>query len=365
MDNQLKVRPVGSWLLACAAMVFVMAVLGAITRLTGSGLSMVDWQPVKEFLPPLSFADWQAQFEAYQQSPQYRAVNQGMTLAEYQHIFFWEWFHRLWGKLIGIVFLLPFLWFLATGRIRRGLVPKLVLLFLLGGLQGFVGWFMVRSGLIDRPSVSHYRLAMHLALALALYAALVWAGLSEIRGQQSDIKTGLRPHLWLTLILACTTMVWGAFVAGLQAGLIYNTFPLMEDHLVPTEMWFLHPLWLNLFANHAAVQFTHRGLALTTAVVALAFAIRGSHPRQPPAVRAASIALGLAVIMQVSLGIATVVYAVPVALGALHQAGAITVLTTLVLLLFLTRGYPGRAGATPASAGQPAPSVPRPSASGL
>jgi cytochrome c oxidase assembly protein subunit 15 len=346
--------PVGIWLLICAGMVFVMAVLGAITRLTGSGLSMVDWQPVKEFLPPLSAPAWQEQFQAYQHSPQYLAVNQGMELADYKHIFFWEWFHRLWGKLIGIVFLLPFLWFIATRRVPRSLVPKLALLFLLGGLQGFVGWFMVRSGLIDRPSVSHYRLAMHLTLALALYAALVCAGLSVLRGQESVIrKTNLQLHLWLVLILACTTMVWGAFVAGLQAGLIYNTFPLMEGHLIPTEMWFLQPLWLNFFANHAAVQFTHRLLALTTAVVALLLAIRGSHRDQPPAIRIAAIVLGLGITLQVSLGIATVVYAVPVALGALHQAGAITVLTILVVLLFLTHAPARPSAARPAASGLP------------
>jgi cytochrome c oxidase assembly protein subunit 15 len=349
-----ETRPIGIWLLLCAGMVFGMAVLGAITRLTGSGLSMVDWQPVQEFLPPLGAADWQAQFAAYQQSPQYRLLNAGMSLADYRHIFFWEWFHRLWGKLIGVAFLLPFLWFVATGRIGRSLIPKLALLFLLGGLQGFVGWFMVRSGLVDRPSVSHYRLAMHLALALALYAALLWAGLAAIRGQRSEVrKTTLRPHAWLALACIALTMVWGAFVAGLQAGLIYNTFPLMGGHLMPSEMWFLHPLWLNVFANHAAVQFTHRMLALTTALVVLVLAIRGTNPRQPQAIRHTAIALGLAVIAQVSLGIATVVYAVPVPLGALHQAGAITVLTAMVVLLFLLRA-PGRASASrPAIAGAP------------
>ncbi len=345
-------RPVGFWLLFCAGMVFIMAVLGAITRLTGSGLSMVDWQPVQDLLPPLDAAAWGRQFAAYQQSPQYQTVNTGMTLDDYRHIFFWEWLHRLWGRLIGIVFLLPFLWFLAAGRIRRSLAPKLALLFLLGALQGFVGWFMVRSGLVDRPSVSHYRLAMHLALALSLYAALVWAGLSILIGKVRQADGSLKRHAWLALMAMATTMVWGAFVAGLQAGLIYNSFPLMGGHLLPPEMWFLHPLWLNFFANHAAVQFTHRALALTTATIILLLAIRGSHRARPKAVRFVSIALGLAVTVQVSLGIATLVYGVPVALGSLHQAGAITVLTALVSLLFLLSGP---ASARPASAGQPAP----------
>ncbi len=259
-------RAIALWLLFCCGMVFAMAVIGAITRLTESGLSMVEWKPLIGMLPPLSEAEWNRVFGLYQATPEYRYINAGMSLDEFKHIFFWEWFHRLWGQLIGFAFLLPFLWFWATKRIPKGLMPKLLGLFLLGGLQGGIGWFMVVSGLVDRPSVSHYRLALHLGVAFTIFGLMLWVALGLLDPKPESGRSGaapaLRRHAGLALGLVAVTVAWGAFVAGLDAGMIYNTWPLMGGHLVPEDMWFLDPAALNFVENHAGVQFTHRWLAI-------------------------------------------------------------------------------------------------------
>ena len=332
-------RQVGTWFLALAVLVFGMAVIGAVTRLTGSGLSMVEWHALSDLTPPLSPAAWQRAFDAYMASPQGRQVNAGMTLPEFRQIYFWEWLHRLWGRVIlGPAMLLPLIWFILRRRIDRGIAVRLGIILLLGCGEPFLGWFMVRSGLVDRPSVSHYRLALHLAVALALYAALVWNGLAVSRpGWRSMPRSGLatlRRHCAVTLALSATTMVWGALVAGLHAGLIYNTFPLMGGEVLPGEAFFLHPAWLNFFENAATVQFTHRALALSTAVAVFTLWLRAAKSDVPPIVRRLTGYSLLAVAVQVSLGVATLINHVPVVLAAAHQAGAIIVLTTLILCLF-------------------------------
>lgn len=328
-------RAIAWWLLACAAMVFAMAVIGAITRLTGSGLSMVEWRPLIGALPPLNDAEWQRVFDLYRETPEYRLINAGMGIDDFKRIFFWEWFHRLWGRSIGVVFALPFLWFWLSGRIARPLLPRLVGLLLLGGMQGLLGWFMVKSGLVDRPSVSHYRLAAHLGLAVLIYGLLVWQAWILINSALPIAASGLRRNIRIAVVLTAITMLWGAFVAGLDAGLAYNSFPLMDGRLLPPEAWSLIPAWTNPLDNTALVQFIHRWLAIATGIVVVTLWIRAAVARSALH-RAAGIAAAIAV-AQVALGIATLLLEVPVALGAAHQAGALILLTALLWCAFRTR----------------------------
>lgn len=326
------------WLFFCAGMIFMMAVIGAITRLTESGLSMVEWQPLIGAIPPLNEAEWQRVFDAYRQTPEYQVKNAGMSMAAFKDIFFWEWFHRLWGRLIGLVFALPLLWFIVRGTVRGSLLWQLLGLLALGGLQGFIGWFMVQSGLIDRPNVSHYRLAMHLSCALLLYSLCLWQGMALM-------PTAHKPHFiwpawfrkagWSCLAILAITIIYGAFVAGLDAGLVYNSFPLMNGHVFPEDGLFLNPIWRNFLENHGTVQFTHRMLAFATTAAIIAWAIKGMKMSDvPTATRRLFIGIKAMVLIQVTLGISTVLLHVPVWLGALHQAGAIMLLTLLLCLLF-------------------------------
>jgi cytochrome c oxidase assembly protein subunit 15 len=327
-------RAAGLWLYAVAAMVFAMAVIGAITRLTESGLSIMEWAPVSGALPPLSEAEWERLFALYKTIPEYQHINRGMDLAEFREIFWWEWIHRLWGRLIGVVFLVPFVWFLIRGRIRPGLTPHLVGLFLLGGLQGAMGWFMVASGFADRTDVSQYRLAVHLSIAFVIYGYLLilaWKLRDPQPETSEDASAGaLRASVTAMAALAGLTVISGAFVAGINAGLIYNSFPLMDGRLVPSDYAILQPAWLNVFENVAAVQFNHRLLAVTTVVGALALWLWSLRLDLAPAARGALTLMALMALAQLGLGIATLLAAVPVWLGALHQAGAL-VLVALVL----------------------------------
>jgi len=304
-------------------MILIMAVIGAVTRLTESGLSIVDWKPVHGVVPPLSHAAWLEEFERYRQYPEYQKINRGMSLADFQQIFWWEYVHRLWGRLIGLVFAVPFVWFMIRKQVRGRLAVRLGGLFLLGALQGFVGWWMVKSGLIDRPDVSHYRLAVHLMMAATLFALCLGQGLALL-GCASRQGTAATARLagWL-LVLVFVTMTWGAFVAGLNAGLVYNTFPLMGGGVIPPDLLFLSPWWRNFLEHHGSVQWAHRMLALLTLGVAMVYWHRA---QQLPALRLlASILMG-AVVLQVALGIATLLLMVPVPLGALHQATGFIVL---------------------------------------
>ncbi len=343
-----SLRPVALWLFLCAAMVFAMVVIGGITRLTESGLSIVEWKPLIGAIPPLSEADWQALFAKYQTSPQYHQVNRSMTVEEFKTIFWWEYIHRLWGRLIGAVFLFPFLWFLARGHVRGGLAAKLGGIFLLGGLQGAMGWYMVASGLVDRPEVSQYRLVAHLGLAVLIYALLFWQGLrlwrasspgqsplplregDRGRGNQSALRLGAS----VLLALIALTMLAGGFVAGLDAGMIYNTFPLMEGRLVPPDYGLLQPWWHDWFENRATVQFHHRVLAIATLIAILLYAWRARPATLPIPIRRATIATVHLALLQVALGIATLLLVVPVSLGAAHQAGAMALLTAALWLRF-------------------------------
>ena len=320
-------RAVARWLFVCAGMVFAMAVIGAITRLSESGLSIMEWAPVAGILPPLSAAEWQRLFELYQQIPEYREENLGMSLAEFKTIFWWEYIHRLWGRLIGVVFLLPFLWFLVTKRLTRRIAGHLAAVFLLGGLQGGLGWFMVASGFAERTDVSQYRLVLHLSVAIVIYAYLILLalGLSEAKPAISPDRQAiqLRRGLGLLLALILATMVSGGFVAGLNAGMTYNTFPLMDGRLVPEGYAMLSPWPKNLFENVAAVQFNHRVLAMTTVAITLGLWAWGRRLRLAPQAGRLLAGLGGFALIQLGLGVWTLLAVVPLWLGAAHQAGAL------------------------------------------
>jgi heme a synthase len=324
-------RLVAIWLFTVAAMILVMIVLGGATRLTGSGLSIMEWAPIMGTLPPTSDAEWHRLFELYQKIPQYALVNEGFGLTGFKQIFWLEWTHRLWGRLIGVVFLLPLLYFWATARIERRILPRLGLLFILGGLQGAVGWFMVASGFLpDSTAVSPYRLVVHLALALTLYAAIVWTGLSVLRLRfRPPVSRLVRGLAATALVLVSLTILAGGFTAGLHAGLTFNTFPLMDGRLVPGNYAVLDPLLRNLTENVAAVQFDHRMLATATLALVCLLAAIGWRAGLP---RSLIVCLVAAVAGQYALGVATLLLVVPVSLATLHQCGAALLLTAILVL---------------------------------
>jgi cytochrome c oxidase assembly protein subunit 15 len=319
-------KAVGLWLLIMAGMILVNVLLGGLTRLTGSGLSMVEWQPLS-VLPPMTDGAWADMFAKYQQSPQFREVNAQMDLAGFKGIFWLEFIHRNWGRLLGFAFFIPFVVFLVKKFITKAEVPAFALLFALGAGQGVLGWAMVASGLRDRPEVSHYRLAAHLFAALLLYAALLWTGFNRLEKPEAHpLNKGLRSakrHLRIILILLCITIPAGALVAGLHAGLVYNTFPLMGDDLVAPDAFDLSPGWLNFFANPSLVQFDHRVLALFTWTTAMGLIPAVFRAQLIPASLRKKI--GLVVVLanlQVLLGVSTLLFYVPIPLAAIHQLTA-------------------------------------------
>ncbi|MEE8445320.1 MAG: COX15/CtaA family protein [Alphaproteobacteria bacterium] len=322
-------RHIALWLVLCAAMVFAMVVLGGATRLTESGLSITDWRPLTGVLPPLTDADWQAAYDRYRASPEFQTRNFWMSVADFKTIFWLEYLHRLWGRLIGLVFLLPFLWFLARGQLGRRLGWRLGALFALGAAQGLMGWYMVKSGLVDRPDVSHYRLAAHLGLAFAIYGGMAWLAFGLVRPRPQKVAA-LHAHAWTLLCWGGATVLYGALVAGLDAGLAYNSFPLMDGRLLPPEAWALEPLWLNPLENPALVQFIHRVLGVGLALIAAALWWRARPAAIGRAARRAVAATALMALIQTALGIATLLSEVALPLGVAHQAGAL-VLFTLAL----------------------------------
>jgi len=313
------------WLFAIAALIFAMVIVGGATRLTGSGLSITEWQPILGAIPPQSDAAWQAAFEKYKQIPEYQLVNPDMTLAGFKAIYRWEWAHRLLGRLIGFVFLLPFLYFLARRAIPRPSIPKVVALFILGGAQGALGWFMVKSGLSDRVDVSQYRLAAHLALATAIGAYAFWLGLSIGQDRDRRASAATRPAM-LLCGLVYLQIIAGAFVAGLKAGHASNTWPLMNGDIVPAGLDVYSPWWLNLFENPLTAQFAHRMLAYLVALAIGAFAFSAWRSKAAEALRVPALAMLGAVTLQIVLGVATIVYGVPLGFALAHQANAILLL---------------------------------------
>ena len=328
-------RPVRLWLWCVAALVFVTVIVGGATRLTESGLSIVEWRPVTGMLPPLSQADWAAEFEKYKVIPQYELVNRGMSLGDFKTIYWWEWAHRILGRLIGFAFLLPFLWFLWRGAIGPGMRAGLASIFVLGAVQGGVGWWMVSSGLADRIHVSHDRLAFHFTLACIIYAAIVWTAARLLPAHAPVAAPArLRVSAIVLVVLTLVQFYLGALVAGLRAGLVYNTWPLMEDRFIPraADLFFAEPIWVNFVENAMTVQFAHRmaGYALLLVAAAHLFDVWRTKDRGDHALGWAA-ALVVAMLVQLALGIFTLIYHVPIDLALLHQAGALIVLTIAVL----------------------------------
>jgi heme a synthase len=323
-------RDLRAWFWSIAGMTFIVMVIGGITRLTQSGLSIVDWQPLFGVIPPLNEAQWLEKFELYRQFPEYQLRRQGMSLDEFKFIFFWEYMHRLAARGIGMVFLVPFVIFAIRGYFNGPLVRRALLLFGLGGMQGVLGWVMVQSGLVDRPSVSHYRLAAHLSLAFVIFGLAVWYARDLALTGHRIATSGTVRALMLRGIVAVGALlgiqiVWGAFVAGLKAGFMYNTFPLMGGRLAPPELLALDPALVNFVANPAAVQWAHRvlGTVLAAAAIALFVKVRRAHTdRLSGRFNTALLAL---IASQYLLGVLTVIYRVPVALGVTHQAAAMVI----------------------------------------
>jgi cytochrome c oxidase assembly protein subunit 15 len=339
-------RAVACWLIVMAALVALMIIVGGATRLTDSGLSIVEWRPVTGAIPPLSEADWLAEFEKYKTIPEYHQVNLGMSLAEFKTIYWWEWGHRFLGRVIGAAFLLPLVFFAATRRIGRALSFRLAALFVLGGLQGALGWWMVSSGLTHRVDVSQYRLAAHLGLALILFAAIVWITLDLMAPRGQGARSRLAPFALALAAGVYAQMILGAFVAGLRAGRVYNTWPLMEGRFVPEAYFADMPRFLDLFESMAAAQFNHRigAYALFAAALAMMIAARKT------ALAARARMLFAAISLQAALGVWTLVAGTPLALGLAHQAMALIVLGAS---LYLVHGSMTSIEMTPSSAGGP------------
>jgi cytochrome c oxidase assembly protein subunit 15 len=312
-------RIVAAWLLLCAAMVFAIVVVGGITRLTRSGLSIVEWQPLIGILPPLSEAHWEELFAKYRETPEYKLVNLGMDLEGFKRIFWWEYIHRVLARTVGLVFLLPLLWFHARRMLERALAWKLWGIFALGALQGAMGWLMVKSGLVDDPKVSPVRLSIHLGLALAIFSAELWIALGLLQPRTARAGRLAAALPWIIFLRALS----GGMVAGLRAGSAYQTFPLMNGHVVPPEILAIEPWWRNFLYNMATVQFVHRGFFwLLALLVPLAWRLqRGG---------ASGHVLVAAFALQATLGIATLLSGVPVGLGTAHQGGAVLLLAAAI-----------------------------------
>jgi len=329
---------VAGWLGICCVLVFAMVVLGGVTRLTDSGLSMVRWEPISGMLPPLNQAAWQAEFDHYRQYPEYQKINAGMSLAAFKRIFYFEYTHRMLGRLIGLVFAIGFVWLWIRKHLSRPLVPHLIAMFVLGGLQGLLGWYMVKSGLVEIPHVSQYRLTAHLGLAISVYLYMLWVLFKLLESRSAPVVSrGLRRASLGLGVLVFVTVLSGGFVAGLKAGHAFNTFPLMAGQWIPPGYLALDPIWRNFFENIATVQFNHRLLAISTFALVLVFVIRVMKDKALQSLRRPALTLAGVATIQVALGISTLLWFVPVALGAMHQAVALILLSVMLYVVFRFR----------------------------
>lgn len=328
-------KAIAVWLFICCFLVFAMVVVGGVTRLTDSGLSIVEWQPIVGTMPPITDDDWEELLEKYRQTPQYQQVNKGMSVDEFKSIFWWEYFHRLLGRAIGLVFFLPFVYFLVRKQIDRTLGWKLTGIFVLGGLQGLMGWYMVMSGLVDDVRVSQYRLTAHLGLAFIIFAALFWVATGLLSARtgghayqvNNPVPQSLRRFSILLTLLIFIMVLSGGLVAGIRAGLAYNTFPLMNGHFIPPEIFLLEPWYRNFFENMATVQFDHRLIAWLLAILVPIFWFKARKYQLSDSARMACHLLLIMLAIQISLGIATLLQAVPIPLAAAHQGGAVLLFT--------------------------------------
>jgi cytochrome c oxidase assembly protein subunit 15 len=318
---------IAAWLFFCCTLLFALIVVGGVTRLTHSGLSITEWQPIVGTLPPLTDAAWTDVFAKYRATPEYRQVNPGMSLDAFKRIFWWEYAHRLLGRAIGVAFLVPYLWFLARRRIPHGYAGTLFAVFVLGGAQGALGWYMVQSGLVDDPRVSHLRLTAHLGLAFLIFGAMYWVALSLSRPRLAGAgNAALRRFAVLLVALIYLMVLAGGLVAGIRAGFAYNTFPSMNGHWVPPEILMLEPWYRNFTDNMATVQFDHRVIGWALALLVPWFAWRVHVvPYAGPRARHAALLLLALLVVQIALGISTLLLSVPLPLAAAHQAGAVLV----------------------------------------
>jgi heme a synthase len=342
------VRAIQLWLFVVAVLVLALVLVGGATRLTESGLSITEWKPVMGVVPPLGETQWQAEFEKYQAIPQYHALNRGMSLEAFKTIYWWEWTHRLLGRVIGVAFLLPFLWFLWRGRVPPGLRARLWFIFGLGALQGAVGWWMVASGLADRIEVSQYRLATHLVLACVIYIAIIWTVLRVPDRPIALLPPRIRVAAIALLVLVLLQIYLGALVAGLRAGLIYNTWPLIDGVFVPdvSHLFFNIPAWRNVFENALTVQFDHRMVAYALWLLSAAHVADALWSGRGGAVLMRALALFAALTVQAAFGIATLLQQAPLALALSHQAMAMVVLTVAAAHAALTIHHVPRSAAS-------------------
>ena len=328
-------KQVVGWLVVCGILVFCMIIVGGATRLTHSGLSIVEWEPIVGTIPPLNDTDWNQVFDEYKGSPEYQLINFGMSLDEFKVIFWWEYFHRLLGRLIGFVFFVPFLFFLLTRRLNAELTGRLLGIFALGGLQGGMGWYMVASGLVDEPNVSQYRLTAHLGIAFLIFGAITWTAMSVLYPSKANLSVPVKSMYKTSVAVSATLFLMvlsGGFVAGLQAGLIYNTFPLMGNSFIPPNLFALTPFWTNFFDNMTTVQFDHRIIAYILAIMIPIFWFKLRRRDVSNRTRTLSnLLLGL-LALQIVLGITTLIYHVPTVLGVAHQAiGSLLFITSLAV----------------------------------
>src|SRR5690606_31070936 len=323
------------WLFTGCFLIFIMVVVGGITRLTDSGLSMTDYKLITETIPPLNEEAWIAEFERYKQFPEYQKLHSHFELEDFKQIYFWEWFHRFIGRFIGVVFIVPFLYFLFTKQLSRSTIKKSLVLLALGGFQGFLGWYMVKSGLVDIPAVSHYRLAMHLVTAFLTFAYCFWVALDLIYPNKKEIDRKFRNLIRVGLIVLVLQIIWGAFVAGLDAGWIHNTWPMMnEGRLIHETVWIeQNPLWRNFVEGKSGVQFVHRYLAYVVVGLILLIWYRSRSLNSTPLQQKSIHMLVFLVFVQFLLGVFTLIYAVPVWLGVIHQVGAFCLLAAMTFAL--------------------------------
>ena len=324
-------RQIAYWLFFCAAVIFGMILLGGITRLTSSGLSMVDWKPIMGVIPPMTQTDWQEMFLKYQQFPEYQKINVGMSLEDFKPIFMYEYLHRVLGRLIGVIFIVPFLFFYFSRRIKTGLTPKLVIMLIGGGCQGLLGWYMVKSGLVDNPHVSQYRLTAHLGAAVLIYGFILWTAFGLVltaRAQPVELQRfsmGLSALIYLMILS-------GGLVAGTHAGNAYSTWPLMGDSFVPAGLYAMTPAWLSAFEDITTIQFNHRMFAYLIVALVVAFAIRAFRFGIVGRLKVGIFCLIGLLGMQVTLGISTLIFYVPIPVAAAHQVGAVALLTASLFI---------------------------------
>lgn len=322
---------IARWLLTCAVVIFGMILLGGVTRLTDSGLSMVEWRPLMGIIPPLSQQDWQALFIKYQQFPEYQKLNLGMTLGEFKVIFMYEYLHRVLGRIIGLLFFIPFVYFYFTRRISPQLLPKLLLMLFLGGCQGLMGWYMVKSGLVDIPHVSQYRLTAHLGLAIVIYGFIVWTALSLIN-KTANQPAGLGRLACILSGLIFLMILTGGLVAGTRAGYAYSTWPLMGDSFIPAGLYSMSPVWLSAFEDITTIQFNHRIFAYIIAALVVGFSLVALRKNISTSARNGIYIMLFLLLVQITLGISTLIFHVPVAIAAAHQIGAVALLTATLFV---------------------------------